>query len=226
MPRGRGTAVSAAGVWLLLAAGAAGCGSGGAAGVRVEARAPERPGPVLELPDDGLPPGFSARPRAPWTPPFRPADAHCRTLLDAAGAHPPQDGLRASTAAGYQGDRLGETAGVRVSVYRPGAAARHLGALAEAMRHCRVATSGTPDGGDRLTRVPLPLGRIGEETVAGTLAGRVGGYPYRLHLVFSRVGPALVSVAHAGLDAPDPRHTERIARFLTEHGELIGLPRD
>ncbi|GAA3132063.1 hypothetical protein GCM10010466_23380 [Planomonospora alba] len=85
----------------LLAGTTAGCGTEAAPGgkARQDARAgagggtgaaarpaAARPAGVLRQAED-LPEGFSARPRAAWRPPVRPADADCRRVLDAvAGA--------------------------------------------------------------------------------------------------------------------------------------------
>ncbi|MEU8195570.1 hypothetical protein AB0C10_17470 [Microbispora amethystogenes] len=172
-----------------------------------------------------LPEGFFSHARAPWRAPFRPRASACRALFDAAAGKPARDGLggaTAVTAATYDGPHLGELAGVGLAVYDGNEAAGHLDALRAALIRCATADAGTPY--DRLKASPVPLPGIGGPDAAGRgLTGRVGGYPYRMHLVVARSGHTLITLVHAGLTPPDPARTAELARLLVrEVGTLDG----
>ncbi|WP_147943521.1 hypothetical protein [Microbispora sp. CSR-4] len=198
---------------LVLATGAC----GGTDGVtHAPARVPHRAGvgrpPMVLGRMDGLPEGFFSHARAPWRPPFRPRARACRLLFDAAAGRPPREGLSGATAATYQGAHAGELAGVGVAVYDGGEAAGHLAALRDALSRCATADDGTPY--DRLTgRTPLP-GIGGPDAAGRALTGKVGGYPYRMHVVVARSGHTLIALVHAGLAAPDPVRTAELTRLL------------
>ncbi|MEV4295787.1 hypothetical protein [Microbispora rosea] len=197
---------------LVLATGA--CGAGGVtyAPVRVPHKAEVRRPPTVLGRMDGLPEEFFSHARAPWRPPFRPRARACRLLFDAAAGRPPREGLSGTTAATYQGAHAGELAGVGVAVYDGGEAAGHLAALRDALSRCATADDGTPY--DRLTaRTPLP-GIGGPDAAGRALSGRVGGYPYRMHLVVARSGHTLIALVHAGLTPPDPARTAELTRLL------------
>ncbi|WP_204288175.1 hypothetical protein [Microbispora amethystogenes] len=172
-----------------------------------------------------LPEGFFSHARAPWRAPFRPRASACRALFDAAAGRPARDGLggaTAVTAATYDGPHLGELAGVGLAVYDGNEAAGRLDALRAALIRCVTADAGTPY--DRLKASPMPLPGIGGPDAAGRgLTGRVGGYPYRMHLVVARSGHTLITLVHAGLTPPDPARTAELARLLVrEVGTLDG----
>ncbi|MBB2745667.1 UNVERIFIED_ORG: hypothetical protein FHR35_005530 [Microbispora rosea subsp. rosea] len=199
---------------LVLATGACGTGRVTYAAVRVSGKAADanRPRTVLGR-MDGLPEGFFSHARAPWRPPFRPRARACRLLFDAAAGRPPREGLSGTTAATYQGAHAGELAGVGVAVYDGGEAAGHLAALRDALSHCATADGGTPY--DRLAAARTPLPGVGGPDAAGrALSGRVGGYPYRMHVVVARSGHTLIALVHAGLTPPDPARTAELTRLL------------
>ncbi|MBX6386997.1 MAG: hypothetical protein IRZ07_29145 [Microbispora sp.] len=199
---------------LVLSTGACGTGEATYAAVRAPAEAGDasRLRTVLGKMDD-LPDGFFSHARPPWRPPFRPRARACRLLFDAASGRLPREGLAGTTAATYQGPHAGELAGVGVAVYGEGEAAGHLAELRDALAHCGTADGGTPY--DRLTAVRTPLPGIGgPDAAARVLAGRVGGYPYRMHLVVARSGQTLIALVHAGLAPPDPARTAELTRLL------------
>lgn len=162
---------------------------------------------------DGLPDGFFSHARSPWRPPFRPRSGACRLLFDAAAGRLPPEGLSGATAVTYQGAHAGELAGVGVAVYDGGEVAVHLAALRDALTRCTTADGGTRFDHLAATRTPLP-GIGGPDAAARALAGRVGGYPYRMHVVVARSGHTLIAFVHAGLTPPDPARTAELARLL------------
>jgi hypothetical protein len=169
---------------------------------------------------DGLPAGFSDRARDGWQPPFRPRKTACRVLFDAVAGKPPPDGLGGTAAVTYEGDRIGELAGVGLAVYLGDQAEDHLEELRGAMGECATAQSGAGRR-DRLVVSELPIEEIGDDVEARRLTGRVGGYPYEMHLVVANVRHTLVALVHAGLAPPDARRTEELARSLVrEVGSL------
>ncbi|MFF4125013.1 hypothetical protein ACFYYP_15935 [Microbispora rosea] len=197
---------------LVLATGACGAGGVAYAPVRVPHKAEVRRPPTVLGRMDGLPEEFFSHARSSWRPPFRPRARACRLLFDAAAGRPPREGLSGTTAATYQGAHAGELAGVGVAVYDGGEAAGHLAALRDALSRCATADDGTPY--DRLTaRTPLP-GIGGPDAAGRALSGRVGGYPYRMHLVVARSGHTLIALVHAGLTPPDPARTAELTRLL------------
>ncbi|GII54999.1 hypothetical protein Pth03_33880 [Planotetraspora thailandica] len=171
---------------------------------------------------DGLPEGFSARARESWRPPFSPRKKACRILFDAAAGSPPRDGLGGTATATFEGDHIGELAGVGLAVYTGGGgASERLGELRDAMEGCGTARSGAMGGNDRLVATELALGDVGADVEARRLTGRVGGYPYEMHLVVAGVGHTVIALVHAGLTPPDAGRTEELARSLVrEVGSL------
>ncbi|MGW5259753.1 hypothetical protein ACWEQG_02180 [Microbispora sp. NPDC004025] len=199
---------------LVLATGGCGTGEVTYAAVRAPAKAGDASGVRALLGRmDGLPDAFFSHARAPWRPPFRPRARACRMLFDAAAGRLPREGLSGTAAATYQGAHTGELAGVGVAVYDGGEAAGHLAALRDALARCATADAGTPYDRLAATRTPLP-GIGGADAAARALAGRVGGYPYRMHLVVARSGHTLIALVHAGLTPPDPDRTAELTRLL------------
>ncbi|MEU6430460.1 hypothetical protein ABZ860_31590 [Microbispora sp. NPDC046973] len=199
---------------LVLSTGACGTGAVTYAAVRTPGKPADASRPPVVLGRmDGLPDGFFSHARAPWRPPFRPRARACRLLFDAAAGRLPREGLSGTAAATYQGAHAGELAGVGVAVYDGGEAAGHLAALRDAVSRCATADGGTPY--DRLAAARTPLPGIGGPDAAGrALSGRVGGYPYRMHVVVARSGHTLIALVHAGLTPPDPARTAELARLL------------
>ncbi|MEZ0072182.1 hypothetical protein [Planotetraspora sp. GP83] len=196
----------------LTAVGA--CGAGRTIHIRgTSTAAAAGPRAVLGSMDD-LPEGFSDRARSGWRPPFRPRVRACRTLFDAAGGKPPRDGLIGTTSATYEGEHVGELAGVGLAVYAGDGAAAHLGELREAMAKCVTADGGAPGAGSRLSASGLALGYVGQDAEARRLAGRVAGYPYEMHLVVLSAGHTLIALVHAGLNPPDAGRTAELTRVL------------
>ncbi|GII27125.1 hypothetical protein [Planotetraspora mira] len=170
---------------------------------------------------DDLPAGFSDQARDGWQPPFRPKKKACRVLFDAVAGKPPPDGLGGTATVTYEGDRIGELAGVGLAVYLGDEAEDHLEELREAMGECVTAQSGGAGRGDRLVVSPFPIEDVGDDVEARRLTGRVGGYPYEMHLVVANVRHTLVALVHAGLAPPDAGRTEELARSLVrEVGSL------
>ncbi|GII89971.1 hypothetical protein Ssi02_02020 [Sinosporangium siamense] len=169
----------------------------------------------------GLPEGFSSRPRDGWTTPFRPRDPHCRAVLDTAGGRPPKESLLAHAEATFPGRGLGEVVGVALAGYSSGGANRTLEELGSALTRCSSATNrefvGKNAGnGTKLKMRHLPMERVGESAVAAKVTGRLHGYPYRLHVVFVRIGETMISLAHTGVANLDPARTQQIARAVAE----------
>ncbi|MEW9531570.1 hypothetical protein [Microbispora sp. NPDC049125] len=195
---------------LVMATGACGTGRVTYASARAPTQITELRTLFIGVAD--LPPGLSIRPRAAWRPPFRARAASCRTVFAAVAGRPPRAGLSGVTAATYEGVHVGELAAIGVAVYEGGDAVVHLEELREAMARCETADGGGL-GADRLTSSALPVS-AGDEWAARRLTGRVGGYPYEMHVVVARAGQVLVAVAHAGLAPPDQAGTEELARLF------------
>ncbi|WP_169979170.1 hypothetical protein [Microbispora sp. H10836] len=199
---------------LVLATGGCGTGAVTYAAVRPPGKTGDASGVRTLLGRmDALPDTFFSHARAPWRPPFRPRARACRLLFDAAAGRLPREGLSGTAAATYQGAHAGELAGVGVAVYDGDEAAGHLAALRDALAHCATADAGTPYDRLAATRTP-PAGIGGADAAARALAGRVGGYPYRMHLVVARSGHTLIALVHAGLTPPDPARTAELTRLL------------
>ncbi|MGW4792375.1 hypothetical protein ACWEPC_08180 [Nonomuraea sp. NPDC004297] len=183
----------------------AGCGGQGAESyLDAQAMARLREALTKEPP---LPDGFTARPEQAWRMPFGQADENCRAVLEPAGGRAPGQALTAQAAVSYQGDGLGEQAGVGLARYANDEAESHLDHLARAMGACReVHTSSGTD----LWLEELPLRDTGDEAVAGRLHGRLNGYPYAMDVVLSRVGDTLVSVVHTGMNDVDAARTRKV----------------
>ncbi|MEU9887552.1 hypothetical protein [Sphaerisporangium sp. NPDC051011] len=154
---------------------------------------------------------FTDRAGTGWQPPFRPADERCGKLFDLAEG---KQGPGVAEAASFRGDRLGETAGVVLAAYAPGDARQALRTAADLMRDCPVATVKAAGAGDRLVGSPLPVRTIGDGVEARRYKGRVGGYPYEMHLVVVRTGGILISLVHTGMAKLDPQRTEDLATLL------------
>ncbi|WP_214411980.1 hypothetical protein [Sphaerisporangium fuscum] len=197
-----------------LVAVTAGCGTGaglfGGAGGRVNlARAREA---LAKIDDPSA--GLAEHSDDPWEPPFRPASPDCARLFDLAGTGRAEAGGTATVAASYRGGRLGETAAVVLAAY-PGGDARHaVRTAAGLMRHCSVASGKAPGGGDRLVASELPMKALGEEVEARRFKGRVGGYPYEMHVVVMRSGDTLIALVHTCLARLAPERTQQLADVL------------
>jgi hypothetical protein len=203
-------AAALAGLCALLAGTTAGCGSDVSQG-SAAVRAARIRAILADMKD--LPAGFSDRPRDAWRVPFRAKDPSCRELLNAAGGRLPRDGLTASAGATYQGDRLGETAGLRLTEFSGGQADQLYERLAGAIGECSSARSRGAGGQDRLRASPLAI-ESGGDAEATRMRGRVGGYPYEMHLVIARSGRTLISLVHTGMAAPEPRRTQELVRLM------------
>jgi hypothetical protein len=151
-----------------------------------------------------LPDGFSARPEEAWRVPFTSADRNCRAVLDPAGGRAPARALTAQAAASYEGDLLGEQAGVGLARYAGSEAEGHQEALARALQACRSVRAGS---GTELRLTRLPVEGVGDEAVGAELRGRLNGYPYALDVMLARSGDTLVSVVHTGIARVDPART-------------------
>jgi hypothetical protein len=160
-----------------------------------------------------LPAGFSDRPRDPWRPPFRAKERSCRELLNAAAGRFPGDGVVASAGATYQGDGLGETAALRITEFSGMHALLVLEHLTVSIHDCSSARGTHAGGADRLKASALAIESDGD-VEATQMRGRVGGYPYEIQLAFTRSGGTLISLAHTGIAAPDPRRTEELVRLV------------
>ncbi|HEX4818109.1 MAG TPA: hypothetical protein VFV66_35665 [Nonomuraea sp.] len=154
-----------------------------------------------------LPDGFTARPEQAWRMPFGQVDDNCRALLEPVGGRAPSQALTAQVAVSYQGDGLGEQAGVGLARYAGARAEDHLDRLARARDTCRAVR--TSSGTDLRLR-DLPVGAAGDEAVGARLQGRLNGYPYALDVVLSRVGDTLVSVVHTGMNQVDADRTWKV----------------
>ncbi|WP_067178264.1 hypothetical protein [Microtetraspora niveoalba] len=214
-----GGAVCAAAACLVAAL--AGCGAGGDPGRRAAVDAGRLK--VLLGGIEGMPQGFSDRQRERWRPPFRAKDGDCRALFDAAAGRPPGRGLVAGTATAYEGDSLGETAAVGLAVYGDDAAGGGLDRLERAMRGCHVAAAGGAGKGDRLRASRLAIPDVGDGAEARRFRGRVGGYPYEMHLVVAREGNAVITLVHQGVAAPDAAGTAELARVLAGRVSTLDL---
>ncbi|MFC5825410.1 hypothetical protein [Nonomuraea insulae] len=190
---------------VLLAGVLAGCGGGGTESV-LDAQAMAQLREVLSK-EPRLPDGFTVKPEQAWRMPFGQADGNCRAVLEPAGGQAPSQALTAQAAVSYQGDGLGEQAGVGLARYADGEAATHLGDLAEAMTECHAVRA---SGGTDLRLRELPLEEAGDEAVGARLRGRLNGYPYALDIVLSRVGDTLVSVVHTGMNDVDSGRTRKV----------------
>jgi hypothetical protein len=198
----------------LLAGTAAACGMGGgifsgAAGKKELSRAAHA---LAEVQDPSV--DFAERSDAAWEPPFHPANQECGKLFDLAEGKAADPAPAAAQSTTFQGNRLGETAGVVLAAYSPAAARRALRDVAGLMRQCSVAAVKTAGGGDRLVASELPVRPIGDGVEARRFKGRVGGYPYEMHLVVVRSGGMLISLVHTGLARLDPERTEQLATVL------------
>ncbi|MEU5860494.1 MULTISPECIES: hypothetical protein [unclassified Nonomuraea] len=195
-------------VYGLLAATLAGCAGGGAETV-VDAHAMAQLRDVLNR-RPSLPDGFAQRPDQAWRVPFGRVDQRCRSALDAAAGHAPQEGLTGQAAVSYQGDGLGERAAVGLARYAGEEAEARFDALSDALESCREIRTA---GGTDLRARRLDLGdaaRSGDEAAGTRLRGRLNGYPYALDVVLSRTGDTLVSVVHAGITDVDRDRTRKL----------------
>ncbi|MEU1728122.1 hypothetical protein ACNF49_46505 [Actinomadura sp. ATCC 39365] len=205
-------------VYGLLAATLAGCagsGSGSGAGVAavVDAQAMAQLREVLNR-RPSLPDGFAQRPEQAWRVPFGRVDQACRSALDVAAGHAPQEGLTGQAAVSYQGDGLGERAAVGLARYAGDEAEARFDDLSEALESCREIRTA---GGTALRARRLDVGdaaRSGDEAAAARLRGRLNGYPYALDVVLSRDGDTLVSVVHAGMSDVNRDRTRKLVAAL------------
>lgn len=189
----------------VLACALAGCGGEGAESF-IDPRAMAQLHEVLSR-EPRLPEGFTATPERAWRIPFGRVDRNCRMPLEPAGGRAPRQALTAQAAVSYQGDGLGEQAGVGLARYAGTEAEEHLDALARALASCRAVhtTSGTD-----LWVHELPVEGAGDQAVGARLQGRLHGYPYALDVVLSRVGDTLVSVVHTGMNNVDATRTRKV----------------
>ncbi|MDF5754122.1 hypothetical protein [Spongiactinospora sp. TRM90649] len=179
---------------------------------------------LRDLPD--LPEGFSPRPREGWSPPFRAADANCRTVLEAVAGRPPRaKELRTHAEATFYGERVGELGGASVASFTADAA-ESFDALGEALDGCTGAVRRNPGDATLLVPADLPLTigelELGDGTAGTRLHGRLNGYPYDMHLVFVQSGRTLISVVHAAMGTADATRTEGLARAVT--ARMTGEP--
>ncbi|MFF4773590.1 hypothetical protein [Microtetraspora fusca] len=217
-----GGAVCAAAAAACLVAALAGCDDGGGDATQQAAVDAGRLKVLLGGIED-MPQGFSDHQREQWKPPFRAKSGDCRVLFDAAAGRPPTRDLVAGTATTYEGKHVGETAAVGLAVYGDNAAGGVLGRLERAMRSCRVAAAGGPGKGDRLRASRLPIKDVGDDVEARRLRGRVGGYPYEMHLVVARQGDALITLVHGGVASADVKGTAALARVLVGRVSTLDL---
>ncbi|GAA2854579.1 hypothetical protein GCM10010517_12610 [Streptosporangium fragile] len=192
----------------------AGCGDGAGyeGGADAAAERARLRGLLSETRD--LPDGFSARPRDEWSVPFRPVDKDCRIVLDAAAGGPARRAPGVRVAVTYQGDRLGELAGVGLTSYAGDGAERRFAELGRALGGCAVVKGGVAGRGTTFTVSPLDLDGIGDGVQARRLSGRLNGYPYEMNLVFALSGHTVVSLVHAGMEGVDVERTRELAHFL------------
>ncbi|GAA1512356.1 hypothetical protein GCM10009677_51700 [Sphaerisporangium rubeum] len=150
-----------------------------------------------------------------WHSPFRPAEEDCAHLFRLAEGRIGDDEEPAITeSATFEGDHLGESAGVVLFAYPDGdadAELRHIGRL---MRSCPSATVDSAGRGDRLVASELAVRPLGDGSQARRYRGRVGGYPYEMHIVVVRSGDLLVSLVHTGVARLDPEQTGRLAESV------------
>ena len=181
-------------------------GCGGPVESYVDAQATARLRAVLDK-DPQLPDGFSARSEEPWRVPFTPADRNCRAVFDPAAGRAPAQALTAQAAASFEGDGLGEVAGVGLARYAGSEAEGHIDDLTDALEACRAVRSG---GGTRLRVTILPVEDVGDEAVGAELRGRLNGYPYALDVMLARSGDTLISVVHTGIAKVDAERTRQV----------------
>ncbi|MCW2878813.1 MAG: hypothetical protein JWQ95_2913 [Sphaerisporangium sp.] len=198
----------------LLAGATAACGLGGAVfgrpgGEEELSRASKA---LAEVTDPSV--DFAERADTAWQPPFHPSDQQCGRLFDLAEGKKQDLASAPAQATSFRGNRLGETAGVVIAAYPAAGARQALRDVAELMRKCSVATVKTAGGGDRLVGSALAVRDIGDGVEARRFKGRVGGYPYEMHLVVVRSGDLLISLVHTGLARLDPERTEELATVV------------
>ncbi|TMR10836.1 hypothetical protein ETD86_37880 [Nonomuraea turkmeniaca] len=189
----------------LLACTLAGCGGGGAESF-IDPKAVAQLREALSK-EPRLPDGFTARPDQAWRMPFGPTDRNCRALFEPVGGRAPRHALTAQAAVSYQGDGLGEQAGVGLAKYAGEEAEEHLDALARARESCRAVRTSS---GTDLRLSELQVEDAGDEAVGARLQGRLHGYPYALDVVVSRVGDTIVSVVHTGMNDVDSARTRKV----------------
>ncbi|MGV9325609.1 hypothetical protein [Streptosporangium sandarakinum] len=216
---GRGTrtpgirAAAVVAVCGLLAVAPIACGTGPARYTRADARAEQaRLRGLLPLQED-MPEGFSARPRDGWRPPFRAENPECRTVLNMAGGGSPRRTAEPRVTVTYQGDDVGELAGVALVSYTGAGAALRFAEISDALDGCPVAAGPLAGRGTSLRVSPLEVDVPGDVR-AGRLRGRLNGYPYELHVVFARVGNTVASLVHSGMAGIDEESTRRLARLV------------
>ncbi|NAS23097.1 hypothetical protein GT755_15530 [Herbidospora sp. NEAU-GS84] len=207
----------------LLAAAVAGCGSAPVGDVRSTPQALKIKALFADL--DEIPRGFATRSRPGWEKPFEPVVQECRRLFNLMAGRPAREGLTAATTASYLGEGVGQTAAVSLALYGSGEAAEQMDELAKASRACTTARDQTPGEVNRLTVAPLAVSEKVLEGggVARRLVGRVGGYPYEMHLVVARQGGAVIGVVNAGMSGADARTTEELARLVSRKVATLDL---
>ncbi|MFC6083152.1 hypothetical protein [Sphaerisporangium aureirubrum] len=198
-------------VCALFAWATAACGPGdGAAGPEELGRARAA---VTRLIDPNV--DFAHRADTAWHSPFQPAERDCARLFDLAEGRPDEEEPALAESASFEGDHLGETAGVVLAVYPDGDAGQALRHIRDLIRSCPSATMDSAGRGDRLVASGLSLRPLGDGMEARRFRGRVGGYPYEMHLVVVRTGDLLISLVHTGVAHLDPAQTERLAESIT-----------
>jgi hypothetical protein len=196
----------------LVSGAAVACGGGGSGRPGDNANLSRASRALSEVEDPSV--DFTDRAEAAWHPPFRPLNHQCGKLFDLAEGKAGDLATTSAEATSFRGGRLGESTGVVLAAYAPSEAREALRNIAGLMRDCRVATVKTAGGGDRLVGSELPVGDIGDEVESRRFKGRVGGYPYEMHLVVVRSGDVLISLVHTGLAKLDPGRTARLAALL------------
>ncbi|MFC4584715.1 hypothetical protein [Sphaerisporangium corydalis] len=196
----------------LVAATAGACGHGlfGAPGGNEELRRASKA--LADMDDPSV--DFTDRAEAAWQSPFHPANRQCGRLFDLAEGKAGDLASATHEATSFRGGRLGESTGVVLAAYAPSGAREALRSVAGLMRDCAVASVRTAGGGDRLVGSELPVGAIGDGVEARRFRGRVGGYPYEMHLVVVRSGDMLISLVHTGLARLDPERTAKLAAVV------------
>ncbi len=207
----------------LLAAAVAGCGSGSVGDARTTPQALELKALFADLAE--IPRGFATRSRSGWEEPFKPVVRECRRLFNLISGHPVRKGLTATATATYLGEGVGQTAAVSLAVYGSRQAAAQMDELAKASRKCTTVRDQTAGEVNRLTVAPLA---VSEEVLAGggiarRLVGRVGGYPYEMHLIVAREGSAVIGLVNAGMSGPDARTTEELAELVSRKVATLDL---
>ncbi|WP_066365329.1 hypothetical protein [Herbidospora mongoliensis] len=206
-----------------LLTAAAACGSAPIGDARTTPQALKIKAVLADL--DEIPRGFATRSRPGWEEPFKPVVQECRRLFNLMSGRPARKGLTATATATYLGEGVGQTAAVSLALYGAREAADQMDALVKASRKCTTARDQTAGEVNRLTVAPLavPEKLLEGGGIARRLVGRVGGYPYEMHLIVARQGGAVIGLVNAGMSGPDARTTEELARLVSRKVATLDL---